>query len=61
MIPFNAWQPLFLAELDFLFENAPFNWCLAGGFAMEQCVGFSFREPADIDVEVFREDQSALQ
>ena len=54
-IPFNQWQPLSVQELTQLFASAPFQWGLAGGYAVEQFVGKRVRDHDDIDVIVFRD------
>jgi hypothetical protein len=60
-IPYDVWQPLSVNELARLFANAPFRWGLAGGYAVEQFLGAPIREHSDIDIVVFRDDQSDLQ
>jgi hypothetical protein len=60
-IPFTCWEPLPVVEVVQLFEHAPFQWGLAGGYAIEQCLGKSIREHGDIDVVVFRDEQLQLQ
>jgi hypothetical protein len=57
MIAFERWKPLSVAQVAELFASAPFDWCLAGGLAIEQFVGVSLREHGDIDVVVFRDQQ----
>ena len=61
LIPYEHWRPLTLPQVTALFHNAPFAWALAGGYCIEQFVGRRFREHADIDVIVFRDQQLALQ
>jgi hypothetical protein len=60
-IPYDHWSPLTVAEVVTLFDDAPFTWGLAGGYAIEQYLGQSIRQHDDIDILVFREDQLALQ
>ncbi len=60
-IPYNRWQPLSVSEVVQLFSSAPFAWGLAGGYAVEQFVGRSFRDHGDIDVIVFRGQQLEVQ
>jgi hypothetical protein len=60
-IPFSNWQPLSISEIRQLFDTAPFSWGLAGGYAIEQFTGKSLRKHDDIDVVVFRDNQSAVQ
>jgi hypothetical protein len=60
-IPFDRWQPLPLAEAAVQFDGAPFEWALAGGYAVEQFVGTPFRPHSDIDIAIFRDEQRAVQ
>jgi hypothetical protein len=60
-IPYTNWKPLSDVEVVSLFNNAPFKWFLAGGYAIEQFLGESIRTHDDIDVMVFRDDQLRLQ
>ena len=60
-IPINRWQPLTVRELTQLFANAPFQWGLAGGYAVEHFVGKRVRDHGDIDVIVFRDQQLEVQ
>lgn len=60
-IPYTHWHPLSLAEVVRLFADAPFPWGIAGGYAIEQFLGTSIRDHADIDVLVYRDTQLQLQ
>lgn len=60
-IPYNMWQSLSVAEVMALFLNAPFNWGLAGGYAVEQFLGAAIREHDDIDIVIFRDEQHKAQ
>lgn len=60
-IPFTHWSPLSLEAVQILFTNAPFQWAIAGGYAVEQFLGHSLRPHADIDVALFRDDQLKVQ
>ena len=60
-IPDDQWQPLTVAEVVSIFANAPFQWALAGGYAIEQFLGSRIRAHGDIDVVVFRDDQLRVQ
>ena len=60
-IPYTSWQPLSVAEAVHLFQDAPFAWGLAGGYAVEQFVGKSIRTHDDLDVIVFRDQQYLVQ
>jgi hypothetical protein len=60
-IPYDHWTPLTVPAVVTLFDRAPFQWCLAGGYAVEQFVGAPFREHGDIDVVIFRDEQISAQ
>lgn len=60
-IPYETWQPLTLKSVLNLFQNAPFQWCIAGGYAIETFLGIAIRSHSDIDVTIFRDEQIALQ
>lgn len=57
MIALERWNPLSVEQVVELFTGAPFDWCLAGGLAIERFVGVQLREHGDIDVVVFRDQQ----
>ena len=59
--PPNRWRPLPPDELFAVMQDAPFPWCLAGGYALERFVGYRYRDHGDIDITVFRADQAELQ
>lgn len=61
LFPYEQWEPLSVAEVVALFEDAPCFWALAGGYAVELFLGRSVREHGDIDVIVFRDEQRAAQ
>lgn len=60
-IPYERWSPLSVSEVETLFIGAPFDWCLAGGYAIEQFLGAPIRSHSDIDITVFRDEQLSLQ
>jgi hypothetical protein len=60
-IPHDRWRPLSVKDVVATFANAPFKWCLAGGYAVEQFLGRSIRQHNDIDVAVYRDDQLRVQ
>ena len=60
-IPYDRWQPLSPIDIVQLFATAPFRWCLAGGYAIEQFLGTPIREHADIDVMIYRDEQLSAQ
>jgi hypothetical protein len=52
---YGPWQPMAPAEVASLFENAPFPWWIAGGWAIEAAGGDS-RQHWDTDLVVLRRD-----
>lgn len=58
MITLEKWNPLTVDDVKQLFTGAPFDWCLGGGYAIEQFVGRPLRAHADVDVVIFRDQQS---
>jgi hypothetical protein len=60
-IPHEKWQSLSVAEVVELFRDAPFAWCLAGGYAIEKFLSYKIRAHGDIDITVFRDEQLHVQ
>lgn len=60
-IPYERWLPLSVSDVVSLFDGASFQWCLAGGYAIEQFLGYSVRSHGDIDITVYRDEQLELQ
>ncbi|MBX3062026.1 MAG: amino acid transporter [Anaerolineae bacterium] len=60
-IPLDQWQPHSLEQVRDIFATAPFQWALAGGYAIEQFLGTSIRSHDDIDIMVYRDEQLSLQ
>lgn len=60
-IPLTSRQPLCVEDAVQLFRGAPFEWGLAGGYAIEQFVGKPIRPHGDLDVIVFRDRQHLVQ
>jgi hypothetical protein len=54
----KPWRPLAPDEVKVLLEGAPFHWWIAGGYAIENFVGRSFRSHGDIDVLILRKDRA---
>ena len=52
----QPWSPLSVEDTATLFRQAPFNWWIAGGIAIELAVGGPIRPHSDIDVLVLRQD-----
>ncbi len=61
MIPEEKWQPLSVQDVCDLFDGAPFQWAIAGGYAIELFLGESHRSHEDTDVLVFRDEQLTAQ
>lgn len=60
-IPLEKWQPLSVKEVCDLFDGAPFQWALAGGYAIELFLGKAIRSHSDIDVILYRDEQLKAQ
>ena len=60
-IPFNRWNHLRVADVVALFKDAPFAWCIAGGYAVELFLGKQIRQHDDIDVMIYRDEQLRVQ
>jgi hypothetical protein len=57
----GPWEPLSPRDATALLRALPVPWWIAGGWALDLFVGRQTREHADLDVEVLRRDQRALQ
>ncbi|MCZ4103592.1 MULTISPECIES: nucleotidyltransferase domain-containing protein [Streptomyces] len=57
----GPWEPATLADVAALFSSAKVPWWIAGGYAIELAVGYTFREHSDIDVLLLRRDQGIVQ
>ena len=57
----GRWGPLRPEEVAILFRDLPVRWWIAGGWALDLFVGWQTREHDDLDVEVLRRDQFAVQ
>jgi hypothetical protein len=55
--PWGGWDPLPVAAVAGLLAGVR-PWWIAGGYALELATGRSWREHADIDVLLLREDQA---
>ena len=60
-IPYDQWIPLSVENVVTTYANAPFKWCLAGGYAIEQFLGSSIRSHSDIDIVIYRDEQLGVQ
>lgn len=58
--PVNPLPPE-LAPVAALMRGFPAPWCIAGGWALDLFLGRVTRPHADVDLALFREDQTALQ
>jgi hypothetical protein len=61
LIPDPRWQALSLPAAAALFQDAPFEWAIAGGYCIELFVGQSYRPHEDVDILVFRDEQRLVQ
>ena len=57
----GGWSPLSPEEVAHLFAEARFPWWIAGGWAIDLALGRQSRPHDDIDIQVFRADQGAVQ
>lgn len=57
----GVWDPLSPAEVTDLFRDSGFAWWIAGGWAIDLFVGRTTRSHADVDVQILRRDQLAVQ
>ena len=60
-IPLEPWVPLDPVEVRRVFAGFERPWWIAGGWALDMFVGRKTREHTDIDVELLRHDQLAVQ
>ena len=58
--PDGPWAPLSIDAVASVFATASFTWFVAGGHALELAVGRSWREHADVDVGVRRDQLIAV-
>jgi hypothetical protein len=59
--PWGFWEPAALADVATLFSSVEVPWWVAGGYAIELAVGYSFRDHSDVDVLLLRRDQQVVQ
>ncbi|GLW99081.1 amino acid transporter [Microtetraspora sp. NBRC 16547] len=59
--PWGPWEAAPLDAVVALFQNLAAPWWVSGGYAIELAVGRSFREHADVDINVLRRDQLAVR
>jgi hypothetical protein len=60
-IPLEPWVPLDPVEVRQVMATYERPWWIAGGWALDMYLGRKTRDHADIDVEVLRADQAAVQ
>ncbi|MDJ1483147.1 hypothetical protein QNI16_21800 [Cytophagaceae bacterium YF14B1] len=56
---YTQWQPLSVYYIQSLLGKL--DWILAGGIALEQFLGYTYRPHGDIDILIKREDQYLLK
>ncbi|MGK0575969.1 nucleotidyltransferase domain-containing protein [Macrococcus capreoli] len=49
---YDNWSKFQILKLDLLMQDAPFDWYLAGGYALDEFVKYKIREHEDIDILV---------
>ncbi|WP_414055141.1 nucleotidyltransferase domain-containing protein [Macrococcus equi] len=49
---YDNWSKFQIFKLDLLMQDAPFDWYLAGGYALDEFVKYKIREHEDIDILV---------
>ncbi|MER5927643.1 nucleotidyltransferase domain-containing protein [Streptomyces mirabilis] len=59
--PWGPWEPAVLDDVATLFSSVDVPWWVAGGYAIELAVGYSFRDHSDVDVLLLRRDQQVVQ
>jgi hypothetical protein len=57
----HEWQPLTVKAACELFVGLPIPWWVAGGMAIDLFVGRTTRAHGDLDIQILREHQLALQ
>ena len=57
----KPWVPLSIDQVKSLFKNAPFEWWLAGGFALEVALGKTIRAHTDIDILLLHKSHPDLR
>lgn len=57
----NDWNAMTPAEAGALLKAAPFQWWIAGGYAIDRALGRNLRAHGDLDVLVLRRDQMAVR
>ncbi len=57
----RQWSPLSPLDVQGIFKDADFPWWIAGGYAIEDFVGHSYREHDDIDILVLRSDLQKIR
>jgi hypothetical protein len=57
----GAWEPLAPDEAARMFAPADFPWWIAGGWAIDLAIGRLSRPHDDLDIQVLRDDQRAVQ
>lgn len=58
---YTNWAPLTPREVVERLSDFTGNWCIAGGWGLDLFMGKDTRRHEDIDILIFRKDQSAIQ
>lgn len=56
----QEWRPMTISQVATRFDSVDVPWWVAGGRAIDLFLGWESRDHADLDVEMFRTDRSAL-
>ena len=57
----RAWEPLTVEDVARLFADAPMRWWISGGHALVLHLGHDWRDHADIDVGIVRDEAHHLR
>lgn len=61
MIDADNWRQTSIDEVVSIFSGAGVSWWIAGGWALDLFLGRITRDHKDIDVQILRRDQLAIQ
>ena len=57
----KPWQPMSVAAIAELLQDADFPWWIAGGYALELAIGKNYRAHGGIDVLILRPDHTRVR